>query len=64
MAQGIAVLHSTGAGSGNALDGHNIRARGIIPADKLNPQKARILLALALTVTRDPAEIRRILATY
>ena len=64
VAQGITVLQSTRAGSGNALDGQNLRALGIIPADNLSPQKARILLALALTVTPDPGEIRRILATY
>ena len=29
----------------------------MIPADNLNPQKARILLMLALTKTRDLAEI-------
>ena len=28
------------------------------------PQKARVLLMLALTVTRDPAELQRIFATY
>ena len=32
--------------------------------DNLNPQKARLLLALALTVTNDPAEIERIFLTY
>ena len=32
---------------------------GMIPADTLNPQKARILLMLALTKTNDPKEIRR-----
>ena len=64
VAQGITVLQSTRAGSGHALDGARLRALGIIPADNLNPQKARILLALALTVTSDQAEIRRILATY
>ncbi len=33
-------------------------------ADNLNPQKARILLALALTVTQDLDEIARIFRTY
>jgi L-asparaginase len=61
---GVAVLQSTRAGSGVTLDGHRLRDRGIIPADNLNPQKARLLLALALTVTRDPAAIRRIVDTY
>ena len=36
-----------------------LRRAGNHPADTLNPQKARILLMLALTRTTDPAEIRR-----
>jgi L-asparaginase len=36
----------------------------MIPGDNLNPQKARILLMLALTRTRDLAEIRRIFREY
>ena len=36
----------------------------MIPADKLNPQKARILLMLALTRTSDLKEMRRIFAEY
>jgi L-asparaginase len=64
VAAGVTVFQSTRAGSGNTLDGRGLRELGFIPADNLNPQKARILLALALTVTRDPAEMRRILASY
>jgi L-asparaginase len=41
-----------------------MRAAGFLSADNLNPQKARILLALALTGTSDPARIREIFATY
>jgi L-asparaginase len=37
---------------------------GIVPADNLNPQKARILLMCALARTHDLAEIRRIFAQY
>ena len=37
---------------------------GIVPADNLNPQKARILLMLALTKTSDPKEIRRMFSEY
>ena len=37
---------------------------GMIPADTLNPQKARILFMLALTKTNDLAGIRRIFAEY
>jgi L-asparaginase len=61
---GVAVALSTRAGSGVALDGARSRALGMLTADNLNPQKARLLLALALTVTSEPDEIRRIFATY
>jgi L-asparaginase len=37
---------------------------GMIPADNLNPQKARILLMLALSKTSDPKEIRRMFDEY
>jgi len=33
-------------------------------ADNLTPQKARVLLRLALTKTRDPKEIQRIFDEY
>jgi L-asparaginase len=36
----------------------------LLIADNLNPQKARILLSLALTRLQDPAEITRIFRTY
>jgi L-asparaginase len=37
---------------------------GLIPADTLSPQKARILLMLALTKTNDPKEIMRMFSEY
>ena len=37
---------------------------GMIPGDNLNPQKARILLMLALTKTTDLHEIQRMFAEY
>ena len=37
---------------------------GMVPADNLNPQKARVLLMLALTKTHDPAQIARMFAEY
>ena len=60
----VTIVLSTRAGSGVALDGAKSRALGMLTADNLNPQKARLLLALALTVTSEPDEIRRIFATY
>ncbi|MFL5287746.1 MAG: asparaginase [Rhodopila sp.] len=62
--QGIAVVQSTRAGSGRTFRGSKLRQAGILIADNLNPQKARILLALALTVTSDPDEIARMFRTY
>ena len=63
-ASGVVVVQSTRAGSGRTFAGARARKNGFLIADNLNPQKARLLLALALTVTRDPAEITRIFATY
>jgi L-asparaginase len=61
---GLVVMQSTRAGSGRVFRGHRHVAMGFLTADNLTPQKARILLSLALTVTRDPAEIERIFLTY
>ncbi len=61
---GVVVMQSTRAGSGRVVAGHRHRGGGILTADNLNPQKARILLSLALTVTQDPQEIERIFMTY
>ena len=36
----------------------------LILGDNLTPQKARILLMLALTKTKDPVEIQRMMLTY
>lgn len=61
---GVTVVISSRAGSGRTFQSSKIVQSGFICADNLNPQKARILLQLALTRTRDPAEIKRIFATY
>ena len=63
-AQGIVVVQSTRAGSGRLFRARRLQDAGILIADNLTPQKARLLLALALTVTAEPAEIARIFATY
>ena len=41
-----------------------MRESGFVNADNLNPQKARILLMLGLTVTKDTAELNRIFSEY
>ncbi len=62
--QGVTVVQSTRAGSGRTFRGARAAANGFLMADNLNPQKARLLLALALTRTDDPAEITRMFETY
>ena len=62
--QGVVVMQSSRAGSGRIHRGRRLVDAGILAADNLNPQKARLLLALALTKTSDPAEISRMFATY
>ena len=62
--QGIVVALSTRAGSGRVFAGFRAREHGFISADNLNPQKARILLAFALTITSDPAEISALFEEY
>jgi L-asparaginase len=64
VTQGITVVQSTRAGSGRTFRGKRLTEAGILIADNLNPQKARILLALALTITDDPDRIAQIFRTY
>ena len=64
VAAGIIVVQSTRAGSGRVFPGTRLREYGFLVADNLLPQKARLLLALALTRTADPAEIQRMFQTY
>jgi len=63
VAAGVVVALSSRAGSGRALPARRFAAQGMIQADNLNPQKARVLLMLALTRTRDAGEITRLFAT-
>jgi L-asparaginase type II len=52
------LVRSSRVGNGRVLDRSEYAALGMIPADTLNPQKARILLMLALTKTSDPNKSR------
>ena len=62
--RGVVVITSSRTGSGPVPVGNpdDARGRGQIGAGDLNPQKARVLLMLALTRTQDPSEIARIFA--
>ncbi len=62
--KGITIVQSTRAGSGRVGNVPSRRAPGAVLADNLPPQKARILLMLALTKTNDAAELQRVFDTY
>jgi len=61
---GVIVVQATRAGSGVVHDSERLGELNFIPADNLNPQKARILLALALTRSSERGEIMRMFRTY
>jgi L-asparaginase len=58
------VVRSNRAGTDRVIARKEYDELGYIAADNLNPQKARILLMLALTRTADVNEIKRIFAEY
>lgn len=62
--EGVFVVLSSRAGSGRVFAPEKVRKLGFLQADNLNPQKARILLALALTVTQNPQQIQAFFDTY
>lgn len=58
------LVRSSRTGSGRVVAREDYDRLGMIPADNLNPQKARILLMLALTRTRDVDDIKRMFREY
>lgn len=65
--KGMMIVRSSRTGSGyvtyDYVDSLDSKL-GLVSADDLNPQKARILLMLALTKTQDPKVIKEYFATY
>ena len=63
---GVVIVRSSRTGGGVVERNIEIDddALGFIAADELNPQKARVLLMLALTRTQDPAELQRMFFAY
>jgi len=61
---GVVIVQASRAGSGRVAPRRYLRESGMIGADNLNPQKARILLMLALTRSTDVSQIQRMFATY
>lgn len=63
--EGIVVVRSSRSGSGRVTrSNQKWEESNFIKADTLNPQKARILLALALTKTKDTDVIQRMFDMY
>jgi L-asparaginase len=64
--KGVVVVRSSRVPTGTV--GRNVELNddelGFIAADELNPQKARILLALALLKKREPADLQKLFMTY
>jgi L-asparaginase len=56
--RGVVVCHGQRTGSGRVPSTGWQRSTGAVTADNLQPWKAKVLLALALTRTSDPAEIQ------
>ena len=66
LGKGVPVVMTNRGGMGRVTDtaGRQGEKRPLIWGDNLAPQKARVLLMVALTATRDPAELQKIFATY
>lgn len=62
--QGVVVVRSARVGDGRVVRDDNWQEPGMIAADNLNPQKAAVLLSLALTKTHDPDEIQKFFDAY
>lgn len=63
-AKGIPVVMTNRGGMGRVMDKKREEARPLVWGDNLTPVKARILLMLALTTTRDPGALQRLFETY
>ncbi|MBI4529402.1 MAG: asparaginase [Deltaproteobacteria bacterium] len=62
--KGVIICIGTRVGSGRVVRSPGLVRRGFVASDNLQPWKARVLLALALTKTSDPDEIQRCFNTY
>jgi L-asparaginase len=58
------VVQSSRVGEGRIVRGNNWYESGMVVADNLSPQKAALLLTLALTRTSDVEEIQRMFDEY
>jgi L-asparaginase len=65
-AKGVLIVRSARVGNGIVARNNEVNddKRDFVVSDTLNPQKARVLLTVALTKTRDTKEIQRIFYEY
>jgi L-asparaginase len=65
-AKGVLIVRSARVGNGIIARNNEVNddKRDFVVSDTLNPQKARILLTVALTKTRDTKELQRIFYEY
>jgi len=63
-ATGVVIVRSARVGAGRVIRDDNWQEPGFVAADNLSPQKARILLQLALTKTRKPEDIQKMFDEY
>jgi L-asparaginase len=64
IAGGVVVVQASRTGSGRVARTPRLRARSIVTANDLLPWKARILLMLAITRTRDREAIQQLFEEY
>ena len=57
-------MQSSRVGEGRIVRNNNWYEPGMVVADNLSPQKAAILLSLALSKTSDPQQIQRLFDEY
>lgn len=62
--KGVVIVKSSRVGNGMVTRVAEDDKYNFVAGDTLNPQKARILLMLALTKTNDPSEIQRMFDEY
>ena len=63
-ARGLVIVQSSRVGSGRIIGLRTQHVPGNVTADNLTPQKARILLMLALTQTNDPVKVQALFNTH
>ena len=61
---GVVIVQCSRAASGRVAPRRRLRESGIVAGDDLSPQKARILLMLALSTTPDITAIQQAFSTY